>query len=142
MMKPSRGEPLMATQREVMEHLANQVEGALDAADLEAFADLLDPNVEWGAPVDPAPACQNRQQVLAWYRRGRDAGTRARVVEVTILDDRILVGLMVTSSQGGAPADDEAERWQVFTVSLGRVVDIAGFDNRSDASAYRKAQRP
>ena len=67
------------------EWLAGQVWQAMEAGDLEAYADLLDPGVRWGAPGDPAPPCQSRAQVLAWYQRAatrhprqgdRDAGVR------------------------------------------------------------------
>jgi hypothetical protein len=72
----------------LMEGLAQQVRGALSSADLSAYRDLLDPNVHWGAPDDLTPSCQNRDQVLAWYRRGRDAGVRATVSEVAVAGDR------------------------------------------------------
>jgi len=64
--------------------VADQVRTALDAAELDAFADLLDPKVTWGAPGDPSPPCQNRNQVLDWYRQGRAQGRRARVLDVTV----------------------------------------------------------
>jgi ketosteroid isomerase-like protein len=120
---------------EAVENVAKQVKIALEAADLSAFSDLLDPDVHWGAPDDPSPSCQNRNQVLAWYQRGRDAGVRAQVREVEVRGDRILVGLQVN----GRPTADEqggsAERWQVLTVRDGRVVDIVGFDDRDEAVA-------
>lgn len=124
----------MPEQLEATERLAQQVRIALEAADLAAFSDLLDPDVSWGPPGDPSPSCQNRDQVLSWYRRGRQAGVRARVSEIAVLRDRILVGLMVTGSQA-AEMGGEAERWQVLTVRGGRVVGIVGFDDRSEAAA-------
>jgi hypothetical protein len=71
-----------------VERLAGRVKLALEAADLDAYAELLDPGVRWGPPGDPAPPCQNRAQVLAWYRRGREAGTRARVTETLVSGTR------------------------------------------------------
>lgn len=62
-----------------MDAVAGRVRAALQEADLSTLADLLDPDVHWGAPDDPAPECQNREQVLAWYRQARDAGLRADV---------------------------------------------------------------
>src|SRR6516162_3046421 len=56
---------------DVVERLAGRVRLALEAADLDAYAELLDPGVRWGPPGDPVPPCQNRAQVLAWYQRGR-----------------------------------------------------------------------
>lgn len=119
-------------EHEVMERLAQQFSEALEAGDLAAFSDRLDPNVRWGAPGDPTPACQSREQVFTWYRRALDSGTRGWVAEVTVLDDRLLVRVKVMDT-----ADGEVERWQVLTVRSGLVVDIVGFENRSDALGYR-----
>jgi hypothetical protein len=79
--------------------------------------------------------CQNREQVLGWYQRGRDAGALARVTEVVPNGDKILVGLKVTGTPGADEQGGEAERWQVLTVARGRVVDIRAFDDRMDAAA-------
>ena len=119
-----------------MEHrsatdIAAQVRTALEAADLDAFGDLLDPRVTWGAPGDPSPSCQNRQQVLAWYRRGRADGRRAQVVDVRAHHDKVLLAMTV-SGGGDQPAVD---RWQVLTVAGGRVTDIRGYDDEDEAKA-------
>jgi ketosteroid isomerase-like protein len=119
---------------ESMERIAGQVRIALEAADLSSFSDLLDPDVRWGPPGDPSPPCQNRKQVLAWYQRGRDAGTRAQVSEISVLGDRILVGLVVAGTEAARERGGRATRWQVLTVRDGRVVDIVGFDQRSEAA--------
>jgi RimJ/RimL family protein N-acetyltransferase/ketosteroid isomerase-like protein len=116
--------------------VAQQVRAALEAADLSAFGDLLDAEVQWGAPGAPFLTCRNREQVLSWYRHGRDAGVRARVSEVSVHGDRVLVGLRVT---GGQAADSGgAERWQVLTVRGGRVASITGFGKRDEAVAHAR----
>jgi len=125
----------MPEQPGVTESLAQQVRIALETADLSAFGDLLDPDATWGAPDDPSPACQNRRQVLSWYERGKESGVRAQVSEVAVLGDRILVGLRVKGTGATEESGGEAERWQVLTVRAGRVVDIVGFAERSDAVA-------
>lgn len=116
------------------ERLAGLVGQALAGADLDSYANLLHPDVRWGAPGDPSPPCQNRAQVLAWYRNGRQAGTRARVTETVAAGDKILVGLRVTGAPTGQGAGDEFERWQVLTVRDGLVADIRGFENRDEAA--------
>jgi hypothetical protein len=59
------------------EHVAAHVRAALDAADLAAFADLLSPDVHWGAPGDANPPCQNRDQASSGTRKaGRPGGAR------------------------------------------------------------------
>lgn len=70
-----------------------RIRAALDAANLTQSPDLLAPQAHWGAPDEPAPPCRNREQVLAWYRRGRDDATtasQARVTEVITHADKIL----------------------------------------------------
>jgi RimJ/RimL family protein N-acetyltransferase/ketosteroid isomerase-like protein len=125
----------MAGQPEATQQLAGRVAAVLEAADLAAFRDLLDPAVRWGAPGDPAPPCQNRDQVLSWWRRARDSGARAHVAEALASGDRILVGLKVTGTAAAAD-DGEHDRWQVLTVRDGRVADIVGFDDRAEAAAW------
>ena len=125
----------MPTDQQATEAIAQQVKLALEGADLSAFSDLLDPDVHWGAPDDPSPGCQNRDQVLAWYRRGRESGVRADVTEVFVRGDRILVGLKVAGRLAG-PGGGDVERWQVLTVRGGSVADIVGFDQRDDATAH------
>jgi len=105
MMFLADGRWLVTGQRDATQRLAGRVRQALEAADLTAYADLLDPAVRWGPPGDPSPLCRSRDQVLAWYRRGRDAGTRARVTETLVSGDRILVGLKVTGSQAAAAGE-------------------------------------
>jgi ketosteroid isomerase-like protein len=123
-----------AMEQAAMEALAQQVRVALESADLASFSHLLDPDVHWGAPDARRPSCRNRDQVLAWYERGRESGTRASVSEVVVFGDRILVGLTVRDTN---EADEHRAtlRWQVMTVRGGRVVDIVGFDDRADALA-------
>lgn len=100
----------MAEQLDATERIAQQVRVALEATDLAAFADLLDPDVHWGPPGDPSPPCQNRDQVLSWYRRGRQAGVRARVSETVVRGDRILVGLRVAGNSAAARPGGDAEQ--------------------------------
>jgi ketosteroid isomerase-like protein len=127
--------PEASERQEAMESLARQVRVALESADVSAFSDLLDPDVHWGAPDARRPTCQNRDQVLAWYERGRESGTRASVSEVVVFGDRILVGLTVRGTQAANERGGAALRWQVLTVGGGRVVDIVAFEDRNDAVA-------
>jgi hypothetical protein len=118
-----------------MEDLARQIRVALETADLSAFGRLLDPGVRWGPPDARRPTCRNRDQVLAWYERGRESGARARVTELVVLGDRLLVGLTVRRGGGAGGGGGASTRWQVLTVSGGRIVDIVGFDDRTEAVA-------
>ena len=102
---------------------------ALQSTDLDGFADLLAPDVKWGAPGDQTFGCQNRNQVLQWYRRSREAGMKADVSDVARHGDRILVTMRVDRGHG------PEERWQVLTVRDGLVADIRGYEDRFDAEA-------
>lgn len=116
------------------EGIVERVRVALESADLDAIGELLDPDVRWGAPDDPEPSCQNREQVLAWYRRGRQAGVRAQVTETAVHGDKILVGLRVTGRPEADDAGVEPNRWQVLTVGHRGIFEICGFDERGDAA--------
>jgi ketosteroid isomerase-like protein len=125
----------MSADGQQAERLAGLIGQALEAADLDAYAELLHPDVHWGAPGDPQAPCQNRAQVLAWYRGGRDAGVRATVTETVAAGDRILVGLRVSGAESDPGVGGEVDRWQVLTLRDGMVADIRGFDSRDEATA-------
>jgi ketosteroid isomerase-like protein len=106
--------------------IAERVRAALDNEDLDEFAALLSPDVHWGAPGDANPPCQNRDQVLKWYRKGRERRRRATVDLVEVHGNALLVGM----HQG-----DGEERWQVLRVGPDGVNDIRGYECREDAVA-------
>ena len=110
-----------------VEDVAARVKGALESNDLERFAELLSPNVQWGAPGAATPACQNRDQVLKWYSKGREDGRRvATVSHVEVRGNAVLVGLRL---------EGEGERWQVLRVGPEGVYDIRGFEDRTEGTA-------
>ena len=119
-----------------MDDMAVLVRQALAAEDLPSFAELLDPAVTWGAPGSRNPSCKNRNQVLAWYQRGRDAGIRGSVFDVEVLGDRLLVSMSVRGTENANEHGGAALRFQVLTVRSGKVVDIVGFDDKTEALAY------
>ena len=129
----------MAEHTDVMKDLARQVRTALEGSDLASYSALLDPDVTWGAPGARTPSCRNRAQVLSWYEKGRDAGVEARVGDVTVLGDRLLVALIVGGTTAAQERGGAALRWQVLTVRAGRIVDIVGFDDREEALAHAGA---
>jgi hypothetical protein len=115
------------------ERIAEPVRAALESADLTAYGDLLSPDVHWGPPGMKNPPCKNREQVLAWYSKGRSAGARAKVIELTVEGDRLLVGLAV--SRDPDRPSDASERWQVLTIGPQGVRDIRGYEARHQAAA-------
>ena len=119
-----------------MDEVAGLVRNALAAEDLSAFTELLDPEVTWGAPDARNPSCQNRNQVLAWYQRGRDAGVRGSLYDVEVLGDRLLVSMSVRGTENARDRGGAALRYQVLTIRSGKVVEIVGFDDRTEALSY------
>lgn len=127
----------MATETDAVRQLAGQVAAALAAADLSGYSELLDPRVTWGPPGAHTATCRSREEVLSWYRRGREAGARATVTETAVAADKILVGLLVTGrAEPGGDPDEAQPRWQVLTVRDGRIAAIVGFDDRDEAVAW------
>jgi ketosteroid isomerase-like protein len=124
-----------------MDQLAGRFARALESGDVSDYEDLLAPDARWGAPGDPAPPCQSRRQVLAWYQNARAAGVRARVTETLVTGDRIVLSLKVTGrddgeSGPGAEPGVEEDRWQVLTVKDGQIAEITGFDTKAEAVTY------
>jgi hypothetical protein len=106
--------------------VAERIRGALEDADLEQLAALLSPDVHWGAPGDATPPCQNRDQVLRWYTKGRAAGRRGTVTDVEVHANALLVGLRLDTGE---------ERWQVLRVGPDGITDIRGYEDRQTAAA-------
>jgi hypothetical protein len=110
-----------------VEEVASRAREALESNDLERFAELLSPDVQWGAPGAATPACQNREQVLRWYSKGQAAGRRvATVSHVEVRGNAVLVGLRL---------EGEGERWQVLRVGPQGVHGIRGFEDRAQGAA-------
>ncbi|MCU1489070.1 MAG: nuclear transport factor 2 family protein [Acidimicrobiaceae bacterium] len=122
------------TTQQSLERLGETVRLALEAADLDAFAHLLAPDASWGPVDDPASGCHTRDDVLVWYRQRRARGVRAHVDEVLTGNGSILVGLTIARPGADEVAGPE-RRWQVLTVRDGLVVDIRGYEDRSEAVA-------
>ena len=57
------------------------------------------------------------------------------VTELVVGDSALLVGLEVTGTGEAEEAGGTARRWQVLRVRSGRVVDIRGYPDRSEAAA-------
>jgi len=119
-----------------MDEIALLIRNALSGEGLSAIAELLDPAVTWGAPGARNPTCKTRNQVLAWYQRGRDAGVRGSVYDVEVLGDRLLVSMSVRGTENARERGGTALRFQVLTVRNGKVVDIVGFDDKTEALSY------
>ncbi len=72
---------------------------------------------------------------MAWWASARAAGARAVVTEVTAGPGTLLVGLDVSGTPAAREAGGAARRWQVLIVKGGRILDICGFGDRTEAAA-------
>jgi ketosteroid isomerase-like protein len=116
--------------------MAEIVRVAFSREDLSAVADLLDAHVTWGAAGARRPSCTTKAQVLTWFQTAWDAGVRARTVDVCVAGERVLVTLVVRGSRTARERGGGALRYQILTFRNGRIVDIAGFDDRESALAF------
>ena len=106
-----------------VEDVASRVKEALESNDLERFAELLSPDVQWGAPGAATPACREPQAGPAVVLEG--AGGRAPwppSLDVEVRGNAVLVGFRL---------EGEGERWQVLRVGPEGVYDIRGFEDRA-----------
>ena len=117
-----------------LDELQRRVRSALEAGDLDAFGQLLAPDVRWGPADEPEWGCKNRAEVISWYQAARDRGMSASVDEVVAGQGCLLVGLTVSGTPGAAEQGGSTSRWQVLTVRDGQISDIRGFDSRERAA--------
>ena len=117
-----------------LDELQPLVRVALEAGDLDAYQQLLAPDVQWGPAEEPEWGCKNRREVLNWYKAARDCGMGATVNEVVVGTGCLLVGLTVSGTPGAEEHDGAISRWQVLTVRDGQISDIRGFANRDSAA--------
>jgi SnoaL-like domain len=118
-----------------MQDLAERIEAALTAEDLDQAASLLADDVRWGdTDEDTEGTCHNRGDVLAWYRRALRSGIHARHIETLVQPHAVVMGWDITWPQG--QEERPMVRYQVFTVADDKVVDIRGFPDKEEALAF------
>jgi ankyrin repeat protein len=115
----------------VMADIARHLEAAYRDIDLDLFGSLLHPEVKW------AQVCQNRAQVLDWYRGLLAAGTTTTVESVEVDGNAVVLGLAVALPAEGARPAPPQHVYQVFTVEDAQIVDIRGYPDRQSALTRR-----
>ncbi len=58
-----------------------------------------------------------------------------------VLGSRILVGTRIRGNDAADDASGALDSWQVFTVAAWQIVEIVGYDSRSEALAKASAAR-
>ncbi|HVC74886.1 MAG TPA: ankyrin repeat domain-containing protein [Candidatus Micrarchaeaceae archaeon] len=113
----------------VMADVAQHLETAYRDLDLDLLASLLHPLVRWTG------LCEDRTQVLDWYRGLQAGGTVATVEGVEVDRDAVLLSLSVARQAEGACSAPPERLYQVFMVEDEQVVQIRGYPDRSSALA-------
>jgi len=111
----------------MMADIARHLEAAYRDFDLDLLGSLLHPQVHWTG------LCNNRAQVLDWYRGLLADGTLPAVQSVEVDRDAVVVRLTLTRQAEGARPVPPQQAYQVFTVDAGQIVDIRGYPDRRGA---------
>jgi hypothetical protein len=118
-----------------MESMAARIRTALNARDMDAFRALIADDARWGeGGPDDARTCQNRNDIIATYKRLLHQGVRGTVTE-TMTGSRGVVCLVEIEWPDDAPNGRGATLYQVFLVNGGLVTHIKGTDDRDLALA-------
>jgi ankyrin repeat protein len=111
----------------VMAEIARHLETAARDLDLDLLGSLLHPEVRWTG------LCDDRTQVLDWYRAALAEGMEASVHSVEVDRDAVVLGLTVARrAQGARPAPPQP-LYQAYTVHGAQIVEIHGYPDRDSA---------
>ncbi|HEX6537719.1 MAG TPA: hypothetical protein VF155_00880 [Candidatus Dormibacteraeota bacterium] len=111
----------------VLADIARQLDTAYRERDFELLASLFHPDVRWTG------VCNNRAQVLEWYRGLVADDTIASVESVEVDRNAVVLGLAVSRRAEGARPAPGQHLYQVFTVDGAEIVDIRGYADRQSA---------
>ena len=129
---PDESVDLSSSGAGLLREVAERIRAAYDTADLELFASLLHPDVQWGGGPN---GCSNRAQVLARYQDQLSRGVRAQVATSEVHGGAVITGLAVARPAEGARPLPPDVTYQVFGVSDGLIVSITGFEDLAAARA-------
>jgi hypothetical protein len=118
----------------VMAEVARHLATAFRDRDLDLLGSLLHPRARWTG------LCEDRAQVLDWYRALLAEGTAATVRSAEVDRDAVVLGLAVTGRAEGARPAPPQQVYQAFTVSDAQIAEIRGYADR--ASALARADGP
>jgi ketosteroid isomerase-like protein len=92
---------------------------AVARGDLDAVAELLDPDVKWHGGAPGPGSCHNRDEALEFIRRARAAGRMGQLEDVVDAGDRVVVVMR-------PPSGDL--RANVTTFRDGKVVEMQAYE--------------
>jgi ankyrin repeat protein len=109
----------------VMAAVADHLAAAYRHRDLELLGSLLHPEVSWTG------LCNNRAEVLDWYRTLLSRGTVATLERVEVDRDAVLLHVNVARHAEGARSTALRRLCQVFTIEDSEVVEIRAYPDRA-----------
>jgi ketosteroid isomerase-like protein len=104
--------------------------GALRRGDLEAAAELLDPDVSWQG-LREEWVCHGREEVLDTFRWGLEQRREIDALEFTRAGEQVVLGARGPSI---GPAEEPlGQIFNVFTLRDGRILRIEDYRRRREA---------
>jgi ketosteroid isomerase-like protein len=107
---------------------------AAGRGDVDLVADLLAPDVYWGAPPRGAEGgCQNRTQTLRWMREAISRGLRVELLDARALPDGRVLALL----QRTVPDERETElpppHGQILSFRDGKIAEMLVYPTAEEA---------
>ncbi|MHB8439698.1 MAG: nuclear transport factor 2 family protein [Acidimicrobiales bacterium] len=112
--------------------LEKRIRSAIEATDLDAFAELLADDVRWGDGDHPR-ACRSRADVLRTFGALMSSGVRADIAELRTGANGVLCALNIHWPEGSPRADDTL-LYHVYLVRDGLIYEVKRFDDRYSAA--------
>ncbi len=100
---------------------------AIARGDVDAAAELLDPNVTWHGGAPGPDSCHNRDEALVWIRRALAHGRIGSLEDVIDAGDRVVTVMR--------PPGASAQRANVATFRNGKVVEMQAYESVATALA-------
>ncbi|MGH3627547.1 MAG: hypothetical protein ACRDRL_08925 [Sciscionella sp.] len=111
--------------------LTDRVRDAFCVPCLTLLADLVAAGVRWEATADTLRLCPGRGDVLTVRGRRLRLGAQARVGDIALRGDRIIVCLTIHPPEHAIGYT----LYQVFAIRDGRIARVAGYSDARDALA-------
>jgi ketosteroid isomerase-like protein len=107
---------------------------ALRRGDVDSITEKFHPDVVW-VDVAGAPACEGREQVLAWLRSAPAQIPQVEALELLADDDHAVLGVRDHARHERAGVRLDGQLFTVFTLRDGQIVHLRDHAHRAEALA-------